>query len=57
MKNWKTTLFGALTALGTFLATQDGIIATIGQGLGVLGPVLMGFFAKDVTGSGTGVQQ
>lgn len=57
MKNWKTTLFGALTALGTYLATQDGITAMIGQSLTVLGPVLFGLFAKDnnVTG-GTVVQ-
>lgn len=53
MKSWKTTVFGAVTALGTYLATVDEpITKTLGQILVVLGPVLLGFFAKDsnVTG-------
>lgn len=56
MKNWKTTLFGAITALGTFLATQDGITAVVGQALAVLGPILFGLFAKDHNVTG-GVEQ
>jgi hypothetical protein len=58
MKSWKTTLFGALTAAGVGMATaDDAIVKTIGQILAVIGPVLMGLFAKDsnVTG-GTVVQ-
>lgn len=50
MKNWKTTLFGAITALGTYLSTTDDAITKVaGQILVVLGPVLLGLFAKDAT--------
>lgn len=58
MKNWKTTLFGAITACGLGLSqTDDAILKTVGQILAILGPVLMGVFAKDsnVTG-GTVIQ-
>lgn len=58
MKSWKTTLFGAITACGMGLSqTDDAILKTIGQILAIVGPVLMGIFAKDaqVTG-GTVVQ-
>ena len=54
MKNWKTTLFGAITALGTFLAgTDDSITKVIGQILVILGPVLMGIFAADASTTAT----
>lgn len=54
MKSWKTTLFGAVTALGTYLATvEDPIAKVVGQILMVLGPVLFGIFAKDANVSGT----
>ena len=58
MKNWKTTLFGGITAAGLGLAqSTEPILQTIGQILSVLGPILLGIFAKDgnVTG-GTVVQ-
>ena len=58
MKSWKTTLFGAITALGTYLATiDDPIIKTIGQILVVVGPVLLGIFAKDANVTGGEVTQ
>lgn len=53
MKSWKTTLFGGVTAAGLGLSqSEDPILKTIGQILAVIGPVLMGIFAKDsnVTG-------
>jgi hypothetical protein len=58
MKNWKTTLFGGITAAGMGLATtDDAILKTIGQILAVLGPVLMGIFAKDANVTGGTVTQ
>ncbi|MGE0919428.1 hypothetical protein [Trichlorobacter lovleyi] len=58
MKSWKTTLFGAITACGMGLSqTDDAILKTIGQILAILGPVLMGFFAKDSTVTGGTVVQ
>lgn len=58
MKNWKTTTFGAITALGTYLATvDDAIFKTVGQILVVLGPVLLGLFAKDSNVTGGEVVQ
>lgn len=58
MKNWKTTLFGAISALGAFLAgTDDAIPKVIGQILVVVGPVLMGLFAKDSNVTGGTVEQ
>ncbi len=56
MKNWKTTLFGAITAAGMGMAAAgDSVVKTIGQILSVIGPLLMGIFAKDsnVTGGTT----
>jgi drug/metabolite transporter (DMT)-like permease len=58
MVSWKTTLAGAISALGAyFVNLDDPIMKIVGQVLVVLGPVLMGLFAKDsnVTG-GTKVQ-
>lgn len=58
MKSWKTTLFGAITACGMGLSqTDDPILKTIGQILSILGPVLMGFFAKDSAVTGGTVAQ
>ena len=58
MKSWKTTLFGALTALGTYLAgTDDAVTKVAGQILVVLGPVLLGIFAKDANVTGGTVTQ
>lgn len=48
MKNWKTTLFGAITAAGVGMATaEDGTVRFIGQILATVGPLLLGWFAKD----------
>lgn len=48
MKSWKTTLGGALAALGAFFLTQDFIFADI---LGALlnggGMFFMGAYARD----------
>lgn len=57
MKNWKTTLFGCLTAAGAGMSQQPGTIGAIGQVISIAGPILLGVFAKDsnVTG-GTIVQ-
>lgn len=58
MKSWKTTLFGAITACGMGLSqTDDPILKTIGQILAILGPVLLGVFAKDSTVTGGTVAQ
>ncbi len=56
MKSWKTTLFGALTAAGLgMIQTEDPTLKLVGQLMSVLGPVLLGIFAKDgnVTGGTT----
>ena len=58
MKNWKTTLFGCLTAAGAGMTqSSDATVQIIGKILVVIGPALFGLFAKDnnVTG-GTSVQ-
>lgn len=49
MNSWKTTLFGALAALGTYLATvQDPEwLQYVGKGLVMVGPLLLGLFARD----------
>lgn len=49
--DWKTTLFGALTALGVYLqgVTSPSWLSTVGQALVIAGPVLLGIFAKDST--------
>jgi hypothetical protein len=56
MVNWKTTLGGAITALGLFLSNQDNAtLKLIGNILGPLGAFLIGLVAKDrnVTGGNT----
>ena len=58
MKNWKTTVFGGITAAGAGLAmSEDPILKTIGQILAVVGPVLFGLFAKDSNVTGGSVAQ
>jgi hypothetical protein len=58
MKSWKTTLFGGITAAGMGLAQcEDPILKTIGQILVVIGPVLLGIFAKDGNVTGGTVAQ
>ena len=56
MKNWKTTLCGAITALGVYFATvtDPPWLATVGQVMTGLGAFMTGMFAKDsnVTGAG-----
>jgi hypothetical protein len=48
MKSWKTTVFGAIGALGTFLITQDFAAAEIiGQILMGLSTFLLGLSARD----------
>lgn len=46
-KSWKTTLAGAISALGVYFTGLDGSWHTIGQVLAVMGPVLLGLFARD----------
>jgi hypothetical protein len=49
MKNWKTTLGGALAALGTFLVNSEtGYLNMAGQFVQVIGLFLVGYSAQDV---------
>lgn len=47
--SWKTTLFGALAAIGTYLATihDPAWISTVGTILVGLSTALLGFSARD----------
>ena len=57
-KSWKSTLFGGITAAGIGMSQSgDGIIQTVGQVLAVIGPILLGLFAKDSNVTGGAVQQ
>jgi hypothetical protein len=49
MTNWKTTLGGLITAVGAYLQTvpEPTWLATVGKIMIGLGPLLIGFFAKD----------
>ena len=49
MKSWKTTLFGAVSAVGAYLITvqEPSWLPTLGKVLVGLGPMLIGFFARD----------
>jgi hypothetical protein len=47
MVNWKTTLFGVLGAVGTYLATQPGWLGTVGSVLVAVSSALLGYFAAD----------
>jgi hypothetical protein len=58
MKNWKSTLFGGITAAGIGLAQHgEGTLSAIGQVMAVVGPILLGLFAKDANVTGGTVQQ
>jgi len=53
MSNWKTTLAGVITAIGVgFSQSNDPTLQFIGKILVVIGPVILGYLAKDydVTG-------
>lgn len=48
MKSWKTTVAGALGAIGTFLAGQEsGALKLAGQILSGVSVALLGLFARD----------
>ena len=48
MKNWKTTLGGALAALGVYFTnSQTGMLAVVGQLLQAVGVFFVGFSAQD----------
>ena len=56
-KNWKTTTAGAITALGVYFTTQDGVWHLIGQALSIGGPLVLGLLAKDHNVTGGSVNQ
>lgn len=56
-KSWKTTLAGAITALGAYLVTLEGWEKMAGQVLMVVGPILFGLFSKDANVTGGSVVQ
>lgn len=50
MSSWKTTLFGAVTALGLYLKNAAGApdwLHTVGTVLALAGPSLLGYFSRD----------
>lgn len=47
MKSWKTTLAGAIGALGAYFTTLDGSLHIVGQVLTAVGTFLVGLFARD----------
>jgi hypothetical protein len=49
LTSWKTTLAGALAALGTYLATVDGPpwVVALGKFLAVVSPLALGLAARD----------
>lgn len=54
MKNWKTTIFGAITALGIALTpSTDPILHKVGIACSIIGLFLFGLVAKDFNVSGT----
>ena len=60
MKSWKTTVAGAIAAVGTYLvANETGIAHVIGQILVGAGPFLLGLFARDnnVTSEAAGAKK
>ncbi len=46
MKNWKTSLFGCIAAVGVYLSSVPEF-ENIGKILGMIGAGLGGFFASD----------
>jgi len=57
MKNWKTTIFGCLTAAGAGMSQQPGTVGTVGQIISIVGPLLLGIFAKDSNVTGGNIVQ
>jgi hypothetical protein len=47
MKSWKTTLAGAIGALGAYFTTLPGTLHIVGQVLTATGTFLIGLFARD----------
>ncbi|MFH1067839.1 MAG: hypothetical protein V1746_08045 [bacterium] len=49
MKSWKTTLFGALAALGVYLEnlTEPSWMPMVGKVLVMISTFLVGLFARD----------
>lgn len=47
MKSWKTTLAGAVGALGIYFSSLDGSLHIVGQVLTAVGTFLTGLFARD----------
>lgn len=60
MKSWKTTLFGALGALGIYLKTQHdpSWLPVVGDAITAFSVFLMGAFARDnsVTSEAAGLK-
>lgn len=52
MKNWKTTVGGALAALGVyFVNSQTGVLNLVGQILQAVGVFFVGLSAQDAPSS------
>lgn len=51
MRNWKTSLAGAISAVGV-LAPAFGVPVNVGEAVVVLGLFLLGLFSKDFNISG-----
>ena len=52
-KNWMTTLAGIITAVGVaLLQNEDATLKLIGQVLSVVGPLILGWAAKDFNKTG-----
>lgn len=58
MKSWKTTLFGAIGAIGVFLTSQaDPTLQVIGQVVSAIALFGIGMVAKDSNVTGGTKQQ
>ena len=58
MKNWKTTLFGCLTAAGLgMINSEDATVKLIGQLLSVISPIIWAVYTKDKNVTGGNVPQ
>jgi len=57
-KSWLTTLGGVLTAAGaSLILSEDHIVRVIGQILSVVGPLLLGWAAKQYNVTGGSIPQ
>lgn len=54
MKNWKTTLFGVVSAIG-FILPHFGIPQNVAAAIQTIGVFLLGLHAKDNSTTGTGM--